>query len=659
MTNRLNRYWYAARYYRPRQILARLSTHLKQYALQQVPALGRRYLPKGSVSESGATLFRGFKPEAIPADEMEGLRTVVRDVHVNRFTFLNHTREFGGRIDWVCSNESRLWRYNLHYGDYILALALVFRHDDDPDAIADLRRIVDDWIVCNPVGLGIGWHAYPTSLRMVNWLYALHLCGNTVRQEVEFYKRMLHSLYSQAAFLLKHLEFDSLGNHLVKNAKALTLAGLCFSGSAPAQWLAAGEKILWDQLEEQILPDGGHYERSPMYHTILLSDYLEVLNSLRDNNLSVPMQVPEILKRMTHWLEMMLHPDGDIPLLQDSVFAISRKPGDVLRAAHHLLFRPLKRRLPAVGGTLSALVGGCDHEDHEYTIPSVDEPLAGVYHFSDSGYVVFQGQAAGDRMILDAGAIGPDHIPAHGHSGLFSFELSVNGQRVFVDSGVGTYVANFWRDYYRSTRAHNTVEVNNVNQSDVWSAFRAGRRARTEFVACKRGEGYSAFIGRHDGYVRIKPDLFHTRSIFVLDEGAWLILDRLSRNSDLQAISYFHVHPDVAVRQLDSQLFELCNSSCELLLLVLGSVKTTLVKGQGLPLQGWYAPEFGLDQPCSTLSVQFAGQGIPEWGSLIFRASWPIPRVEFVWNDEACEFLFESMKLRRKGKISRYSKGEK
>ena len=93
-----------------------------------------------------------------------------------------------------------------------------------------LRAALDialNWRERNSTGTEVGWEPYPLSLRIVNWLKFLVRYGRDLEQRGEGRKidLLLPSLAQQAATLDRRLEKDLLGNHLLKNIKALLFAG--------------------------------------------------------------------------------------------------------------------------------------------------------------------------------------------------------------------------------------------------------------------------------------------------------------------------------------------------------------------------------------------------------------------------------------------------
>ena len=247
-------------------------------------------------------------------------------------------------------------------------------------------------------------------------------------------------ILSHALFLERHLETDVGGNHLLKNLVALLLAGCAFDGPYPAAWRERAAALLDAELSRQILPDGGHYERSPMYHLLVLADLLAALWASGRRELDVSVALADAVRRMQSVARGLVHPDGEIPLFNDSVLGEAPPPSKLVGPST----QPAPDCLPWTGDARLPL---------------------------DEGV-----------LIADCGPPGPDDLPAHIHADALSFELSLGEQRVLVDGGVFDYTAGPLRQRLRGTSAHNTVEVDGQDQSEVWSAFRVGRRARVSLV---------------------------------------------------------------------------------------------------------------------------------------------------------------------------------
>ncbi len=241
----------------------------------------------------------------------------------NNFRFLNQSIDCGEWMEWNPRGANRLWRYNLHYFDYL--------HPGGPDLESRLDPaigvgLMQDWVENNRPGAPDAWDPYPTSLRLVNWIKYLSQIDSTPTETGS----PVRSAYLQACRLERSLEYHLLGNHLFKNAKALIYCGLFFKGKDAERWLSKGISILSSELGEQILPDGGHFERSPMYHSMIFEDCLDLLNvcenkphpALRELSRQLRGRLPS----MMGFLFGMTHPDGRIALFNDAAFGIEVSP---------------------------------------------------------------------------------------------------------------------------------------------------------------------------------------------------------------------------------------------------------------------------------------------------------------------------------------------
>jgi uncharacterized heparinase superfamily protein len=469
-----------------------------------------------------------------------------------RFTFLNHASTAGaGPIDWQAPDMSRLWQYHLHYADFVAALALGAQRGDDERWSDDALALVEDWIGANPPGRRPGWDPYPLSLRVVNWVIALAALGPRVDEERR--GRIAGSLAAQGRFLARHLEWHLGGNHLLKNAKALFILGVALDCPEAEAWRARGRRLLLDEVERQILADGGHVERSPLYHGIVLEDVLDVL-ALAGATGPPLLSGPELAalgdaaRRMTTWLARMRHPDGGLALFNDCVVAGEPEPAALLAYAARVL--------------------DCE--------PSP----AGAVALAESGYfVVERGEARG---VVDCGAIGPDELPAHAHADTLSFELSWAGRRVVVDAGTAEYALDDLRRYVRSTAAHNTVRVDEVEQSEVWDSFRVGRRARPGRARLATVGEDVVFAGAHDGYARL--GVIHHRHIVATDT-AWVVVDELRGRGRHRFESYLHLHPDLRL-EAGEQAWRVVGERGDLRVRPIGAVTCQ-------EAQGWYCPDWG------------------------------------------------------------------
>lgn len=477
-----------------------------------------------------------------------------------QFRFLNEEHTLSNASGWNDPAREKLWLYNLHYFDDLNAEG------------AESRRslhlgVMQRWISENPPGKGNGWEPYPTSLRIVNWVKW------AFRQQRGFPVDLVNSLAVQSRFLYNRLEYHLLGNHLLANAKALVFAGFFFAGPEADNWLEAGCRILTRQLAEQILPDGGHFERSPMYHAIVLEDLLDIVNLLRVYRRHISPEWsalgPECRKtagRMLYWLKAMSHPDGEISLFNDAAFGIAAPPALLADYASQL-------------GVLHST------------------PNSPLVHLRDTGYVrVLKGPAA---AFLDVAPIGPDYLPGHAHADTLSFELSLFDQRTIVDSGTSCYGTGPERQCQRSTPAHNTVEIDGTDSSETWGGFRVARRAHPFGLEVREEDDRAEVSCSHTGYRRRLHGAVHCRH-WTISEKELSVRDVITGQFN-EAVGRFHFHPEVRLEAIDSHHGTVT--------LPLGQVVHWEVTGGTAAVgDSTYHPEFGLNIPNRVLEVKLEGQ---------------------------------------------------
>lgn len=477
--SQLSKYWHTVRHLRPVQVTSRVRHVLLKPPRIDAAAHASPHLR----SRSG-----NFVAVSARAPTMTGPAS---------FQFLNQPGQLDAATSWNNTAQTKLWLYNLHYFDDLNAVSAHQR-------AAWHRDLIQRWLKENPPHHGNGWEPYPLSLRIVNWI-KWALAGNTLTPQATA------SLSLQSASLAGQIEWHLLGNHLAANAKALIFAGCFFDGAAAQHWLQQGLRIYERELSEQILPDGGHFERSPMYHAIILDDLLDVINLSRSYPGLIPRAIiatlEDICPRMLRWLSIMCHPDGDISFFNDAAFGIAPSPSALLDYAHRLGLAP---------------------STHE---------AVGITHLEPSGYL----RCARSRAVLicDCAHIGPDYLPGHAHADTLSFEFSLAGSRLIVNGGTSTYGTGADRLRERGTAAHSTVVVDDADSSEVWSGFRVARRARILGRTASANEDAFEITASHDGYRRLPGGNIHTRT-WRLSDTELIITDRVT-GAYRSAVARFHL----------------------------------------------------------------------------------------------------------------------
>ena len=366
-------------------------------------------------------------------------RFSVDELMCNDITLLNSNEHLDLQGSWFFAQKSPLWNHNLHYFEYLFALAKQYENSKRQEYLKKIKSYILAWIEHNPQGSkNSAWECYPIALRLPNWIAIYSLLKNDISEDLVFHRIFLHSLFDQYSYLLNHLEKHLLANHYFEDLKALVIASTFF-GDDNIRKVATAKLI--EQCDEQILEDGMHFERSPMYQKLILEDLIRVevaLESVGDKNKKIRSYIQKMLN-VSYSFEFGL---DRLPLFNDCGNNITKNIRALVRASENWF-------------KLSP----------EYK-----------YCFQESGFYIFE-FGDGWKIVVDGGQPGPDYSPGHAHCEAMAFELFHKGKPIFVNCGTFAYQCEE-RNFFKSTQAHNTVQVSGVEQSECWSNFRMARRAR-------------------------------------------------------------------------------------------------------------------------------------------------------------------------------------
>jgi uncharacterized heparinase superfamily protein len=479
----------------PGQVAHRARLRAQRTALRRWPRAGRALLAGPDPAAAmgwpvGFVPVDARAPLALPG--LPGLAGLAS----GRIEVLGITRELGEPADWQQCDAPQLWRFHLHYWDWAWGLA---GEQDRAAARAVFARLWRSWQAAAKFGGGDAWLPYPAALRAWSWcgLHADLVAGSDLEPV------FARELAVHAGFLRRHLESDVGGNHLIKDLKALAGLAVFFADS---RLLRQALRRLIRQLAVQVLPDGGHYERAPAYHCQVLADLIDVAELVRATGATPAPEITASIRRMRRWLGAVISPAGTVPLLNDGY--------------------------PVPAGLLAAL-----RPEPPAAVPLLILPDTGLVRAAVGGW----------HLLADVGVPCPDQLPAHAHADTFGCEVHVDGMALLVDTGTSTYAQGPVRRYERSTAAHNTVEVDGTDSTEVWGAFRAGSRARVQGFTASAATDIVTFEAVHDGFRRLPGRPAHRRSWSLMPSG--LQVDDLVTGTGRHAVTVrWHLAPGSVVR---------------------------------------------------------------------------------------------------------------
>lgn len=526
------------------------------------------------------------------------------DLSAGQLVLLNHAAHIGWPLNWkadVIAKQTHLWRFQLHYHEYLLSFVADQEIADTP---TDSRwetvwQFIEGWIKAfslpNVKVSDDAWHPYCISRRVVTWIWLL----SVVDPPSETAKRITQSLFQQTEYLHDHLELDLRGNHLFENLTALVQVAGCLNHGTTTSWANTAKQHLQRELPVQILEHGEHFELSPMYHCQILGGLLRMACATSEIDPKLSELFQENAQSMLEFLEAILRPDDSIPLLGDSGFG---------EAPNAITLRKLAK---ACGLSAAQAKSG----------------------FNPTGpYLIYRSstESDSDYLLFDRGAVCPAELPAHGHCDLLNIVASVGGRSWLVDSGNFDYSDDAIRYYCRSSMAHNVMTVDGANQCNIWSRFRMGHRGRiTESRSGKMG-GFDWATAQHDGYS--SRGISQMQRLVAVNPGnhCWICIDNADddarTNGRESLIGYLHISPRVSIVPINSpdndrKIFQLNDKKNRRTIVIFGASEVEVVSG-------WYCPAFGFREQNKVITYRQTGPTSHPFGWILCRSAEEIQSID-------------------------------
>ena len=404
-----------------------------------------------------------------------------------------------------------------------LAAHLALTGDDR--CLTAIETAIDSWHAANPPFRGVGWSSgIEVALRAISLLVTLDLSRERLDARAQ---RQVGEILAASAYWLPRFpsKFSSANNHLVAE-----LAGEYLIGVAAATDVRAARQAIIAEVRKQILPDGAGGEQSPTYAAFTAELVLVCALAARSHGMPFPAAVEERLAAFTDFIAWL--PNG-------SRFGDDDE-GRVLTSAYEPDY--VRSVAAAIGGFLGrpgAAAGPVDFRALLFDAAFRPAPAPqGLRTFASGGLSIWRGEMNGRVIDLsfDHGPLGYLAIAAHGHADALSLTLDIDGQPVLVDPGTYLYGSGgAWRNWFRSTPAHNTLSIEGQSQSIIAGAFNWSHKAETVLIE-NRPEPDWLLCARHDGYRR-RFGVLHERAISGHPDGI-LVTDRLQGGTRLAEIAF-------------------------------------------------------------------------------------------------------------------------
>ena len=447
-----------------------------------------------------------------PQDLRTADPTRASEIYAGRFAFAGKIVICDGRSPFEIEPPSEEW------SDQLLGFGWLrhLRAAESAITRANARALVDEWISLQSAFDAVdGWRPDLVARRIISWLCQAPLVLHEA--DMRFYRRFLRNLTRQVRYLRRAYKATRDGAPRLQAVMALNYAALCMQGQA--RMLKGVTRMLTNELERQVLPDGGHASRNPGALVELLLDLLPLRQAFAARNVPPPAALNNAIDRMMPMLRFFRHGDGNFALFN------------------------------GMGPTRSDLVSTVLAYDDARGMPVANAPHSGYQRV----------QVADALLIVDAGSPPPLPMSYEAHAGCLSFELSSRNHRIVVNCGLPETNRETWRHVARASAAHSTVVFNDTSSCRFLTSdslkplLGAPILSGPSDVQVSRQERDNGVMLRlsHDGYAS-RYGVIHQRTLRLASDGRRMDGEDVfapahgdslpARRGDQFAVR-FHLHP--------------------------------------------------------------------------------------------------------------------
>jgi hypothetical protein len=536
-------------------------------------------------------------------------------------------KELNYRKPALVGDVKYLWEPNRHMELVTLAQTWHLTHEER--YLLGCRTLLDSWISQCPYPRGVNWCvSLEHAMRLVNWSFAWFLLGGDTslifagEEGGAFRTRWMESIYQHCHFIPRHWSrHSSANNHLLGEATGLYVAALTWPlWRESPYWERQARAELDKEGLEQNSADGVNREQAIWYHHAVADMMLVAGLIARANDREFSPEYWSRLEVMLELIASLMDVGGSVPMIGDAdegvLVRFNPDPdADVFRSllsTGAVLFR--RPAMRAKGGVFDDKTRWLLGDAAEATFDGIDASRAFPVRraFPEGGYFILGEDFETPRevrLVADAGPLGYLAIAAHGHADALSFTLSVGGLPILVDPGTFSYSAMPWRRYFRSTAAHNTVVVDDRNQSQFGGSFLWLQHANATLETFYASGDDQTLSAHHDGYGRLSDPVRHRRTWRYTAGIAHLsITDELLCAAAHSAAIHWHFAPECTV-ELQGRTVIATRGSAQVILRCPRGLEPSLVTGREAPPLGWYSSHFDVKSPTTTAVFAGAVQG--------------------------------------------------
>lgn len=502
-----------------------------------------------------------------------------------------------------------VWEPNRHHQFVVLARA--YRISGDIRFAQAIAEQLDSWLEQNPYGLGMNWRSgLELGIRLINWVWALDLIEVSNVLDEKLINRIMDSVSRHIWEIdRKYSQSSSANNHLIGEAAGVFVASSYFNNLRHAsKWWDRSRDILIREILNQTYSDGGSKEQAIGYQNFIIQFFIIAGFVARATNQDFPKSYWTRLEKMLEFVEKLGEGGENLPAFGDCddgyVLDIADNP-------HNM------RQWLTVG---AELIGRNDRYDNSR---DSGEVKCSSCAFEQSGYYLLQYRENDSQdcisVVFDCGPLGMGTLAAHGHADALSFTLRAFGKDVLVDPGTYDYFSYpKWREYFRSTRSHNTVVIDEKDQSEMLGSFLWGRKANASCLAWEPSSVGGRVVGEHDGYTCLSDPVTHRRTVELDGPGCLLVIhDEVITRGKHDVAVIFHLAEHCVVSPAVRNRYRIDVGPGTVEIELDSSLQVELFRGSTNPIYGWISRGYHRKKECTTLIGRYTSEGSTSFTSRI------------------------------------------
>jgi len=538
---------------------------------------------------------------------------------------INWNREYKRGIDlplrfgpWMNYRDSE------SYGDFkyfwelprlqhLITLAKAYYLTQQQGYADEVIEQIGSFVEQSPYLLGVNWiMPMEAAIRLISVCWITAFLAEYLRKNTQACALIGQLVQSHVDYVAtNYAAYSSANNHLIGEAAGVFTASLCFGGlKRMSSYRQKAYRILCQEIVRQHYEDGVNKEQAVHYQVFAFQFFLLAGLLARADSVNFPDQYWQTLEKSANFIAATADDDCSIPNIGDSddgkAVQLSETRGSNVRsilATSAVLFKrsDFKRKAEAFDETSFWLLG--NEGKREFDALEA-QPNFAANKFEYGGYYVLaSANKSKARVIFDCGQLGFELLAAHGHADSLSFTLSAYDRPYFIDPGTYTYVADDpYRNYFRSTQAHNTIVVDEKSQSQMAGPFLWRQKANSFAERWTSNQGHDQVTGWHNGYHRLPDPVTHRRTIKLDKEQDVITIDDHLEMKDRHKIEqYFHLHPECRIEKITDNILQIENEGKRIELAIDNKFNCDVYAGNERPICGWFSS--GYDRKCPTHTI--------------------------------------------------------